>query len=247
MRFLILGLAGLSLGACASAPGTTSENDPYEGFNRSMLSFNLALDEAVIEPVSDGYVAVTPKWGRDRVSDFFQNLREPVTFVNDVLQGEGERALQTGFRFSLNSTLGLAGLFDIAAYEGLEAHKEDFGQTLAVWGVDSGPYLVMPFLGPTNPRDLTGFGVDRAFNPNTYIQFDSEEEAANATRVGLMAARGLAARSGASNQIEALRKQPEPYVALRTIYTESRDTAIRNGIRQEEQDLFQELSDFEDN
>ena len=164
MRTILTIALTLGVAACASVPGETSRNDPYEDFNRSMLGFNLAVDEAILEPVSKGYTAVTPRWGRDRVSDFFVNLGEPVTFVNNILQGEGERALQSGFRFTVNSTLGLAGLFDIARMRGLEQSQEDFGQTLAVWGVDSGPYIVMPLLGSTNPRDLVGFGFGFGLN-----------------------------------------------------------------------------------
>lgn len=244
MRKIILGALAFCLTACETAPGETSRNDPYENFNRNMLGFNLAVDKAVLEPVSKGYVAVTPEYGRDRVSDFFTNLGEPITFINDVLQGEGERALQTGFRFTLNSTLGLAGLFDIAGYQGLESHNEDFGQTLAVWGVDSGPYLVMPFLGSTNPRDLFGRAVDRAANPTNFVRYtdDSDDEAK--VRVGMGIVNGLNSRANAQGAIDALRSQAEPYVALRRTYTSQRDASIRNG--QADEESYDDLPDFDD-
>ena len=210
MRALTIAAISLSVASCASVPGETSRSDPYEGFNRSMTAFNLGLDEAVLEPVSKGYTAVTPQWGRDRVRDFFVNLGEPITFMNDVFQGEGERALQTGFRFTINSTIGLGGLFDIARFEGLPSHKEDFGQTLAVWGVDSGPYIVLPLLGSTNPRDLVGFGFDRAVNPWNFVTYSADSDEDLAIRLGLTAINGINTRSRIQGQIEALRSQPEP-------------------------------------
>ena len=211
-----------------------------------MLAFNLAADEAVFDPLAGGYKAVTPKWGRDRVSDFLQNLGEPVTFVNNVLQGDGERALQTAFRFGVNSTLGIGGLFDIAEEEGLPAHDEDFGQTLAVWGVDSGPYLVLPLLGPSNPRDLLGFGVDRAVSPVNYIVYSGNDDVDLQYRVAILTVRGLNARAAADEQVDSLRNQLEPYVALRDVYVRQRNAAIANGKGQEEQDVFQELPEFGD-
>jgi phospholipid-binding lipoprotein MlaA len=244
MRNILLGAMALCLTACATAPGETSRDDPYENFNRNMLGFNLALDEAVLEPVSKGYVAVTPRYGRDRVSDFFGNLGEPVTFINDVLQGQGERALQTGFRFTLNSTLGLAGLFDVAAYQGLEGHNEDFGQTLAVWGVNSGPYLVLPLLGSTNPRDLFGMTVDRAVNPTNFVRYTDDSDDEVSVRVGMGVLSGLNSRAGAQAAIETLRSQPEPYVALRRTYTSQRNANIRNG--KAEETSYDDLPDFDD-
>lgn len=244
MKKFFAGAIAISLGACASTPGATSSNDPYEDFNRSMFSFNMALDKNVLEPVSDGYTAITPKWGRDRVADFFQNLGEPLTFLNELLQGEGERALQTGFRFTVNSTLGLAGLFDIAGYEGLEAHDEDFGQTLAVWGVDSGPYLVLPLLGSTNPRDLLGFTVERAASPTNYVRYSGDDADDRTIRIGMAALNGLNARSAIDSQIEDLRRQIEPYSALRDIHLRQRTTAIKNGRKDPE--AIPELPDLPD-
>ncbi|MAI89182.1 VacJ family lipoprotein [Ponticaulis sp.] len=241
--FSVLALA-LSVAACATSPGQTSREDPYEDFNRSMLEFNLAVDDAVLEPASQAYTAVTPRWGRDRVADFFGNLGEPVTFVNDVLQGEPDRAAETGIRFVVNSTVGLAGIFDVMRFGGMEGHDEDFGQTLAVWGVDSGPYLVMPLLGSTNPRDLVGFGVDRAMSPTNYVVYSGDDDEDLAIRSGMVILNGLNARSRAQTAIETLREQPEPYIALRRTYTSQRDAEIRNG--QTDPNAYQDLPDFDD-
>lgn len=244
MKKLLSAALVLSVGACASVPGKTSNDDPYEDFNRSMLDFNLGLDRAILEPVSQGYRKVTPQWGRDRIGDFFVNLGEPLTFVNTVLQGNAEGAAETTVRFVVNSTVGLGGFFDIMRFEGLEAHKEDFGQTLAVWGVDSGPYIVLPLLGSTNPRDIVGFGFDRAINPTNMVNYTTDSDDELPVRIGLGIINGVNSRADVQEQIETLRSQPEPYVALRRNHTSSRDAAIRNG--QTDPNAYQDLPDFDD-
>lgn len=239
MRLVWLAAAALLMAGCAT-PGTTTDNDPYSEFNRDVLAFNLKVDRAVLKPVADAYVAVNPKFGRDRVSDFLSNLGSPVTLVNDILQAEPGRALDTSYRLLINTTIGVGGLFDAAEYFGIEGHKEDFGQTLAVWGVDSGPYLVLPLLGPTNPRDLVGFGVDRAFDPLNYAQFEGD----TTTRITLGALGGASGRAKAEDAIDTLRRQPEPYVALKRTIIQQRNSAIRNG--QDDPDPYQNLPDFDE-
>ena len=243
MKHVIVGMLATTICGCATT-GTTSKSDPLEDFNRTMFAFNIAVDDAVLEPASSGYKAVTPEWGRDRVSDFLQNLGEPVNFANSALQGDVDQALQTGFRFAVNSTIGLAGLFDLAQYEGFEVQKEDFGQTLAVWGVDSGPYLVLPFVGSSNPRDLLGSGVDTAINPINYAEYGNDEDINTGFRTTQGIVGLLNTRVAIAPQIEQLLDQPEPYIALRDIHTKQRDAQIRNG--QKSQDLHEELSDFDD-
>ncbi|HEX2526372.1 MAG TPA: VacJ family lipoprotein [Geminicoccus sp.] len=134
--------------------------DPFEQTNRAIYKFNAKFDDYVYLPIVDAYVAVTPEPVRDSVSNFFDNLGEIPTFANSVLQGKVEKASPTLFRFMLNSTIGLFGLFDPASHIGLKRQDEDLGQTLGVWGVGDGPYLVLPILGPSNLRDATGTGVD---------------------------------------------------------------------------------------
>ena len=133
--------------------------DPWEDFNRAMFATHETVDRAVLEPVARGYRAVTPQPVRNSVRSFLRNLRSPVILANDLLQGEFGRAGRTVARFGLNSTVGFLGLFDPATGLGIERHEEDFGQTLAVWGVDSGPYLFIPLMGPTM-RDGGGRIVD---------------------------------------------------------------------------------------
>src|SRR5689334_19303494 len=142
-------LAALSLSACATTQAVDLNADPYEDFNRQMFAFNDGLDKAVLEPVAKGYRAVTNEPVREGVSNFVSNLGEPVTFANEVLQGKLPQAAGTVGRFLLNTTIGVAGIFNPAQSFGIERTNEDFGQTLGVWGVASGPYLVLPFLGST--------------------------------------------------------------------------------------------------
>lgn len=236
----------LALGGCATAPNSdqTGVYDPLEPLNRQVFAFNEAADRAVIGPVAEGYATVTPGFVRTGVRNVLGNLNSPVVFVNDVLQGEPERAGDTAYRFFVNSTFGVLGLFDVAASEaGVEGHSEDFGQTLAVWGVEDGPFLVLPLMGPTNLRDGIGRGVDTAFDPFTWIEFENEDTdthiAATRTLLGL-----LETRAQLDQQLETLRQQPEPYIAMRRAYTSQRRAEIRNG--REEEDPYTDLPDFDD-
>lgn len=246
MRIIsLVALAGVVLSACASTASTEDGvvNDPYEGWNRDVFAFNEAVDKAVLEPVARGYRVATPGLFREGVRNVLANLNAPVVFVNDVLQAEPERAGTTFTRFALNTTIGIGGIFDVASEAGLEKHSEDFGQTLAVWGVDSGPFLVLPLLGPSNPRDLTGLVVDRAFDPLTWTQFEDDD-----TRTTIAITRGVMGAISTREQLietfETLREQPEPYIAYRRAYFAQRETAIRNG--QEDPDAYQNLPDFDD-
>lgn len=207
--------------------------DPWEGFNRAMFGVHRAVDNAVLEPVARGYRAVTPEPFRGGVRNFLRNLNAPVIFANDLLQGEFKRAGSTAGRFAINTTIGIAGVFDPATSVGLERHDEDFGQTLAVWGVPSGPYLFIPLLGPTNIRDGAGRGVDVALDPITWSDFD-EIDTFRATRTVLGA---LSAREGLLDQIDAIESQGgDLYITYRSAYEVAREAAIQNG-RMDVQDL----------
>lgn len=238
----------LSLGACASTPPTEAGAvaDPYEGFNRQMFAFNTGVDQYALGPAASVYEAVTPAFARDRVGDFLGNLKSPAIFVNDVLQAEPDRASDTFFRFTINTTIGLAGLWDAADYFGIEGHTEDFGQTLAVWGVGSGPYLVMPLLGPTSPRDLLGAGINRAFDPLTWTEFAGQPDLDDQIATGRGVLGGLNARVALDDQIRTLNEQPEPYVALRRIHSSQRQAAIRNGRTVDESQAYDNLPDFDE-
>lgn len=142
-----------------------SPDDPLEPLNRTVLDVNTALDNAFIKPVAEAYRKILPQFVRDRIRSVFDNLTEPRILANDLLQGRGEAAGITLNRFFLNTTLGVAGLFDPAAERGLPKQSGDFGQTLYTWGFDDGPYLVLLFFGPSNLRDTFGLGVDLFTTP----------------------------------------------------------------------------------
>tara|TARA_B110000211_G_scaffold214361_1_gene255714 strand:- start:135 stop:890 length:756 start_codon:yes stop_codon:yes gene_type:complete len=135
-------------------------NDPWEGFNRRMYYFNAKADEYVLLPIVDGYKAITPDVVETGLSNFFNNLAEISTFINSVLQFKFSVAGETFGRFFVNSTIGMVGLLDVATPLGLAEQNEDFGQTLGFWGVGAGPYLVLPLLGPSSLRDVTGLAFD---------------------------------------------------------------------------------------
>jgi phospholipid-binding lipoprotein MlaA len=162
MRTKPLRQAALALGVTVLLAGCAGPNprDPYESYNRAMFSFNDTVDTYALKPVATGYKKVTPGFVQTGVSNFFGNLADAWTGVNNLLQGKGQDGMSDLSRFALNSTLGIVGLFDIASEAGLQKHKEDFGQTLGVWGLSSGPYLVLPILGPSTVRDTVALPVD---------------------------------------------------------------------------------------
>lgn len=154
------------LAGCAS---TKDPRDPLESVNRSVFSFNDTVDKVATKPVAKGYVAVVPPPVRGGVSNFFGNFRDVTTAVNNLLQGKVKNAFIDVGRITVNSTVGFFGVFDVASRIGLEKHYEDFGQTLGVWGVGDGPYLVLPFFGPSNARDAVGLGGDYFTDPEFFL------------------------------------------------------------------------------
>jgi len=191
--------------------------DPYEGFNRSMYGFNMGLDRYLLKPVADGYRFVTPDFMQTGVTNFFNNLKGINVVLNDLLQGKFEQGASDWGRFLANSTIGLLGLFDVATDMGLEANVEDFGQTLAVWGVGQGPYLVLPVLGPTTVRDGGAIIVDRAANPGTYVPGTGVLEGIN----------DRANAEGALNFIDEAAL--DPYVFTRESFLQYRNNLINDG------------------
>jgi len=160
-RTLRLGLAAIAAIALAGCTTMRSPDprDPWEGVNRATFEFNDGLDRAVMKPLAEGYRFVTPEPARAAVTNFFSNLADPWIALNQLMQGKVRLAIDDFARFVWNSTIGLGGLIDVASDMGLPKHNEDFGQTLAVWGVDFGPYFVLPLLGPSSVRDATGTAV----------------------------------------------------------------------------------------
>ncbi|MCL4715690.1 MAG: VacJ family lipoprotein [Hyphomonadaceae bacterium] len=226
-----LAVPGLAL---AQAP----VSDPWEPLNRDLFAVHESIDNAVIEPFARGYRAATPGPVRQGVRNFLRNLRGPVIFANDLLQAEFARAGVTAARFGLNTTIGIAGVFDPAASAGLEYHHEDFGQTLAVWGVPAGPYLFVPIFGPSNVRDTAGRLVDLALDPLNY----ANGEDADAARIARGALTGLSVREHLLETVDDVRANSvDPYASFRTSYGLLRASAIENG-----RGGVQDLPDFED-
>jgi phospholipid-binding lipoprotein MlaA len=177
MKFLLTLVSCLVVGGCATLPPSSSgkpdPRDPWERFNRASFKFNDAMDRAILRPVAKAYVKVTPRVLRTGLGNALDNLESISTIVNATLQGKVGQAGRDSARFLLNSTLGLGGLFDPATAAGLEQHDEDFGQTLGVWGVQPGPYLMVPILGPSSARDFVGRVTEQFTYPVSYLEDDS--------------------------------------------------------------------------
>jgi len=152
-----------SMSGCTTLNGPADPNDPFESYNRSVYQFNDSVDHYLLKPVAKGYDAVTPDFAQKGIGNFFSNLDDVLVVANDLLQFKLIQAAQDTGRFVINSTLGLFGFIDWASDMGLEKHQEDFGQTLGYWGVPSGPYFVLPFLGPSTIRDTGGLTVDSSY------------------------------------------------------------------------------------
>jgi phospholipid-binding lipoprotein MlaA len=172
LKIVSISLSMLFLSACATTGGL-DERDPWEGFNRGVYSFNETIDNIIFEPVGKVYDVLTPDIIDEGISNFFGNLNQLSVIANDLLQFKFDQAANDTVRLFLNSTIGLFGFFDVASEGNLYSSDEDFGQTLAHWGVGSGPYLVVPLFGPTTVRDSTSLVVDKTLlNPVTYIDDD---------------------------------------------------------------------------
>lgn len=175
--------AVLVMTGCATTNQSAGVSDPLEGYNRAMYKFNDAIDTAVLKPVAKGYDVVVPDPISRGVSNFFSNLNDITVIINDLLQGKFYQAYQDTHRFVLNSTVGVAGIFDVASLTGLHKNNEDFGQTLGVWGAEPGAYVVLPFFGPRNVRDSFGLIGDILTDPVTYVEGDDARWALVGTRV----------------------------------------------------------------
>jgi len=234
-RFLPCSALVLALVACATPPPADDpeavaefreNNDPLEPTNRALFAVHEVLDRGVLQPIAEAYRAVVPLPVRTGVRNALGNLRTPVILANDLLQGETERARVTLGRFMVNSVFGVAGIFDVARRWGVSGHSEDFGQTLAVWGVGEGPYLFIPLLGPSSIRDTAGFGVDLVTNPISYLGQGVIVEALGWSRIGLTA---VDTREELIEAIDGVRQTSlDPYSTLRSAYRQRRQYEIRN-------------------
>jgi len=212
----------------AAAEAYDEAKDPFEPTNRAILEFNLALDRVLLKPIAYVYKETLPAEAQKSVTNFLNNMHAPVTFTNDLLQGEGSRAGLIAARFAINTLIGFGGLFDVAHELGFQLHDEDFGQTLAVWGSDEGPYLMLPVFGPSNPRDGVGMLVDIFLDPFTYIFRTADIEWAGYARLGL---RGIDTRARHYDEFNELQRTSlDFYATLRSLYRQRRVDEINNGI-----------------
>jgi phospholipid-binding lipoprotein MlaA len=229
-----LALLALCLAACATPPTEPAaraqydaNNDPLEPMNRQIFGFDMFVDKWFFKPAAQTYRTVVPDFGRDAIRHFLDNLHEPVIFANDVVQTEFTRAGWTVERFTINSTVGVGGIFDWATKWGIEQQTGDFGQTLAHYGVGEFFYLVLPVLGPSNPRDVVGLVADGYADPFSYLAYDYGAEVADYARWG---AEGLDARAqNIENLDEIQRTSIDLYAAIRSLYRQHRASELRHG------------------
>jgi phospholipid-binding lipoprotein MlaA len=194
------------------------------GLNRSVYAFNNTADKVVLKPAAKVYDTLLPGAAQRSVGHFFNNLGEPLNVLNNLLQGKVDDALSSTYRFAVNSTIGVFGLFDVAKSYQVDRKREDFGQTLAAWGVKPGPYLVLPFLGPSNLRDGFGFAIDNlTFNSAAAISDDSN------TRLALTVLNVVDVRAGLLGSSDLLEQQLDPYLFLKGAYEQNRLKSIYDG------------------
>jgi phospholipid-binding lipoprotein MlaA len=223
---LILCIAAVLAGCATKDPDALAQNDPWEPTNRAVFNFDVKLDHFVAAPVAKFYNATLPQPVRESVHNALDNLHAPVVLVNDVLQGDGDKAADTLGRFIVNSTVGLAGLIDVAAKVGIPGHENDFGITLGMAGAQEGSYLVLPLAGPKPPRDLVGTGVDIAFDPLTYITWNNST-LYTIVRAGLTVLDERAANIDSVESIE--RSSIDFYASTRSLYRQYRNGEIQGG------------------
>lgn len=227
---LVLALA-LTLGACSTTSGTADADgvavyDPAEKFNRAMLSVNEGIDKVALEPVARGYRKFTPEAFRIAIRNFLRNLRSPVIIGNEILQGDLKGVGNAALRMAVNTLAGFGGILDLAAEGGVPYEPEDFGQTLGVWGVGHGPYLVLPLIGPSSARDATGLVVDSYLDPLRIYLFNIDREE---WHYGRVAAGAIDKREELLDVIADLRKNSfDYYAALRSAYIQHRDAEVRD-------------------
>lgn len=235
LRLTVLLLCAAVLSGCATKNSTPLEPyDPYEETNREVFQFNQTVDRYVLEPVASAYSSVTPRFFRRGVDNFFENASYPGTIVNDLLQGKGRMAVRDTGRFLVNTTVGLLGIWDPASRIGLPARDEDFSQTLAVWGVDSGPYLELPALGPNEARDLPDYPLGSLTNVLNYTL--------DAQTLGPLWVLYFINKRAMLDKAVKIREQAalDPYSFTRNAYIQYRRNQIYDGNPPQDDDLYDE-------
>lgn len=218
----------LALSACSTTRSDAEAEiyDPAEGFNRAVFAFNDAVDTVLLEPVARGYRFITPQPVRTGVRNFLRNLKSPMQVVNQTLQGDLSGGANDVGRFVVNSTVGVLGLVDVAAMMGMPYEQEDFGQTLGVWGVGHGAYMVLPIFGPSSVRDATGMMVDSYADPLRLYLYNTHQEEWHYARIGLTA---VSTREELLDMLDDLQKNSfDMYASLRSIYAQRRAALVND-------------------
>lgn len=220
IRLFTLLIAVTLMTGCAS---TNNQNDPLEGFNRAMFSFNDNIDKAVLKPAATVYDKVLPSFAKTGIGNFFGNIGDVWTAINNLLQGDVERSASDVTRVALNSTFGLLGLIDIASEANITKHNEDFGQTIGVWGGEPGPYIVLPFIGPSTIRDTIALPVD-------YLGYAWNHKNPKHVRNIGSAVKVLNDRAAALDALNLLEEAAlDKYTFVRAAYLQKRQNDINNG------------------
>ena len=223
----------LLLAGCASRPASNDpdavadyqeRNDPLEPTNRVFYAINNGIDTVLLRPAAIAYRSVVPGFVRRPVHNVLSNMSNPVRLADDVLQGKPRRAGDTFMRFLINSTVGVGGLFDVAADWGYPEHQTDFGVTLALWGLPEGPFLFLPILGPSNPRDVAGFGVDTVMDPFFWPPNGTGFNTLRVSRLGLAT---LDTRERLLDDVDQIKKGSlDPYATFRSLYRQHRASDV---------------------
>ena len=238
MRVAVACLILLMMSGCAVKQVSHDDpRDPWEGYNRHVFAFNEMTDANILKPIATGYSKVVPNAVRGGIGNAFSNLEELPTALNNFLQGDFANGGNDLLRFLVNTTLGVAGVFDPATSMGLIKQEEDFGQTLAVWGVGSGPYFMLPLLGPSTARDFPGKVVDFIIAPVNWIGDSDVRPLLQGTQI-------VSTRAGFLGQEKVLRElSPDFYRQLRGFYLNRREHLIRDGASGEDEELYKEIED----
>ena len=243
-------VVSIALAGCASTPTPEpAQNDPWAGWNRGTQTFNDNVDKAILKPVAKGYQWITPDFVDEGVTNFFSNINDIGVTLNDLLQFKLMQSGMDASRFLINTTAGVGGLIDVAKMIDLPKHKEDFGQTLGFWGVPSGNYLVLPFFGPSSPRDAVGLVGDALFNPLTYVSVFGGA-AVNAATAGGRALNVTDSRANLMSTEKVIDEgSVDRYDFIKNSYEQNREYVVHDGNPPDnnDPDLLDESSDASDN
>jgi phospholipid-binding lipoprotein MlaA len=237
-RLLIILFAGL-LQACTTLEGPPNPDDPFESYNRSMFAFNESVDKYALKPLAKGYKAITPTAVDSGITNFFSNIDDILVIFNDLFQLKFTQAARDLSRFVYNTTFGLAGFIDVATGFGLPKNNEDFGQTLGYWGLEAGPYIVLPIVGPSNVRDAIGFAVDVTQLDPVFQQIDNEK-----TQWGVATLKYVDIRADLLSTTNIIDETaPDKYALIREAWRQRRQNLVYDG---DPPDEFDEEGLFED-